>query len=157
MRPPVEPRPSVPLPPRALRLAPPRQWPAWLRIAVPVLMAGVLVLFPFDWLANVWPAYARLFDVVFATALAHHIGHATIFFLAGLLALFAFPALRPHPWLYLGVMALGALGEEALQSLFKLHLPTLGDGRDLLFDLIGFVAAYIVIGVWRRFTKAESS
>jgi hypothetical protein len=157
MRLPVEPRPRIPLPPRSLRLAPPRQWPAWLRIAVPVLMAGALVLFPFDWLADVWPAYARLFDVVFATALAHHIGHATIFFLAGLLALLAFPTLRPRPWLYLAVMAFGALGEEALQSLFKRQLPTLGDGRDLLFDLAGFAAAYTVVGVRRCFTRAENS
>ncbi len=155
MRPPVEPRSDVLLPPRSLRLAPPRQWPAWLRIAVPVLMAGALVLFPFDWLADVWPAYARLFDIVFATALAHHVGHATIFFLAGLLALFAFPTLRPRPWLYLAVMAFGALGEEALQSLFKLHLPTLGDGRDLLFDLAGFVAAYAIVSAWRRMRSAK--
>lgn len=155
MRRPVEPRPGVPLPPRALRLAPPRQWPTWLRLTVPALVAGALVLFPFDWLADVWPAYARLFDIVFATALAHHIGHSTIFFLAGLLALFAFPALRPRPGLYLAVMAFGALGEEALQSLFKLHLPTLGDGRDLLFDLAGFVTAYAVVSAWQRMRPAK--
>jgi hypothetical protein len=117
----------------------------WLRIAAPALVAGALVLFPFDWLADVWPAYARLFDVVFATALAHHIGHATIFFLAGLLALLALPGLRARPALYLAIMALGALGEEALQSVFKLHLPTLGDGRDLLFDLAGFTVAYVAV------------
>jgi hypothetical protein len=45
-------------------------------------------------------------------------------------------------------MALGALGEEALQSLFKRQLPTLGDGRDLLFDLAGFTAAYLVMRAW---------
>jgi hypothetical protein len=120
-----------------------------------VAAAGVLILFPFDWLANVWPAYSRLFDIVFATALAHHIGHATIFFLAGLLALFGFPALRPRPWRYLGVMALGALGEEALQSLFKHDLPTPGDARDLFFDLLGFVAANLLVGVWRHVTTAK--
>jgi hypothetical protein len=129
----------------------------WLRIAVPALVAGALVLFPFDWLADVWPAYAQLFDVIFATALAHHIGHTTIFFLSGLLALFALPALRPHPWFYLAVMAFGALGEEVLQSLSKHQLPTLGDGRDLLFDLIGFAAAYAVVWVGRRFATVEKS
>jgi hypothetical protein len=145
----------VPPLPRPSRLASSRQWPAWLRIAVPVLAAGALVLVPFDWLADVWPAYARLFDVVFATALAHHLGHATIFFLAGLLALFAFPALRARPWRYLGVLALGALGEEALQSVFKFHLPTWGDARDLFFDLLGFAVAYLVVGVWHNFTTAK--
>lgn len=123
-------------------------WAVRLRIGVVVAAAGVLVLFPFDWLEQVWPAYGRVFDVVFATALAHHIGHATIFFIAGLLALAAFPALRARPLGYLGVMALGALGEEALQSLFKGQLPTLGDGRDLLFDLAGFTAAYLVMRAW---------
>ncbi len=123
------------------------RWTPWLRMAAPALVAGGLVLFPFDWLADVWPAYGRLFDVVFATALAHHVGHATIFFVAGLVALLALAALRARPALYFAVMTLSALGEETLQSLFKLHLPTLGDGRDLLFDLAGFTAAYVAIYV----------
>jgi hypothetical protein len=111
----------------------------------PVLIALILVLFPFDWLGQVWPTYGQIFDVVFATAQAHHIGHVTIFFIAGLLALFAFPSLRARPVLYIVLMMLGAVGEEALQALFKFQLPTLGDGRDLLFDLAGFVIAYSVV------------
>ena len=112
---------------------------------LPALLAAGLVLFPFDWLGDVWPAYALVFDRVFATALAHEVGHATLFLIAGLLLLLTFPALRRRPALYLVIMALGAVSEEALQDLFKLSLPGIWDGRDLLLDLTGFVVAYAVI------------
>ena len=108
-------------------------------------LAGILVLFPFDWLAEVWPAYAALFDRVFVNARAHMVGHATLFGIAGLLVLYAFPALRARPGRYLLVMALGAVGQEALQALAKREMPTIYDGRDLLLDLVGFVAAYLVV------------
>lgn len=121
------------------------------RILVPglaVLIAAVLVLFPFDWLGNVWPWYAQIFDVVFATAMAHMIGHATIFFIASVLVLFSFPALRYRPVLYFAIMLLGAVGEEALQSLFKLVLPTIWDGRGLLLDSVGITVGYCVVRLW---------
>jgi hypothetical protein len=130
-------------------------WPVWLRIAVPLAIAGTLVLFPFDWLANVWPAYATVFDVVFATARSHAIGHATIFLVAGLLAMIAFPALRGRPVLYFTVLVLGAIGQEAIQDLFKGQLPSVDEGRDLLYDLIGFTLAYALMAVVRRFVSAR--
>lgn len=118
-----------------------RRWKRWLWLS-PALLAVVLALFPFDWLDEVWPAYAVVFRIVFATALAHEIGHATVFLLAGLLVLLSFPGLRRRPVLYLVVMVLGALSQEALQSLFKQSLPDIWDGRDLLLDLVGFALAY---------------
>jgi hypothetical protein len=122
--------------------------PVWLRVAVPIGLAGVLVLFPFDWLADVWPAYAAVFDQVFSTARSHAIGHATIFGTAGLLVLIALPALRPRPARYLALMVLGAIAEELLQDLFKLQMPTIWDGRDLLYDLCGYVIAYLAVRLW---------
>jgi hypothetical protein len=120
-----------------------RKWPSKCAFfLLPALLAALLVLFPFDWLDDVWPPYAWVFDRVFATALAHEVGHATLFLLAGLLLLLSFPRLRHRPALYLVMMALGAVSEEALQDLFKLSLPSIWDGRDLLFDLTGFVLAY---------------
>jgi hypothetical protein len=116
--------------------------------------AAVLVLFPFDWLGNVWPAYASVFDVVFATSLSHIIGHATLFFLCGCLLLIALPRLRAHPRRYLGVMLIGAFAQEALQSLFNSRLPTIWDGRDLLLDLTGIVVAYLVLLLARRLAPA---
>ncbi len=115
----------------------------------PVLLGLAVVLFPFDWLANVWPAYASLFDVVFATPLSHEIGHATMFFLISLLALLSVPALSQRPALYFGLLLLVAVGQEAIQALAKQQLPTIYDGRDLLMDLTGIVIAYLVALAWR--------
>ncbi len=113
-----------------------------------VLFVVILVLFPFDWLGNVWPAYAHIFDIVFATPLSHMIGHATLFFIASLLILFSFPALRRRPVLYFTIMLIGAICEEALQSLFKLSLPTIWDGRDLLLDSLGIIVGYCAVRLW---------
>ena len=121
----------------------------------PVFIALAFVLFPFDWLEHIWPLYGRIFDVVFATVLAHHIGHSTLFFLASFPILLAFPGLLQHPLRYLTLMLLLAVGEEALQSLFKQHLPNIGDTRDLLFDLLGTTIAYIVMRSWMWFYRTR--
>ena len=108
-------------------------------------MAIVLVLFPFDWLSQAWPAFGQVFDRVFVTTRDHEIGHTTLFFIAALLVLFAVPMLCSRPILYFMLMVLGAVGEEAFQSLSKQQLPTIWDGRDLLFDALGFTSAYVVV------------
>ena len=115
-----------------------------------VVAALALVLFPFDWLEGVWPAYGHLFDRVFVGPREHAIGHATLFCIAGGLALVALPVLRRRPALYLAVSGLGALAEEAVQDLFKRQMPTAGDARDLLFDTLGITAAYVLmrLGHW---------
>jgi hypothetical protein len=115
-----------------------------------VVAALTLVMFPFDWLEGVWPAYGHLFERVFVGPREHAIGHATLFCIASGLALAALPALRRRPALYLAVMVFGALAEEAVQDLFKRQMPTLGDARDLLFDALGFAIAYIVAVVGHR-------
>ena len=141
--------------PHGARMAPRRvSVLALLGGALAVALAAGLVLFPFDWLGNIWPAYASVFDVVFATSLSHLIGHATLFFLCGCLVLIALLALRAHPARYLGVMLIGALAQEGIQDLFKLQLPTLWDGRDLLLDLTGIVAAYLALLLARRIVPA---
>jgi hypothetical protein len=119
----------------------------WLALA-----AVVLVLFPFEWPITVWPAYALAFDSVFATALAHAIGHTTIFLLAGLLALNLVPRLRRYPLLYLLIMVLGSLAEEFLKlfALNRWQTPIIGDVRSLSFDTLGFVLAYLLVWVWCR-------
>lgn len=114
-----------------------------------VVAALALVLFPFDWLEGVWPAYGQLFDRVFVGPREHAIGHATLFCIAGGLALVALPALRRRPALYLAVMVLGALAEEAVQDLFKRQMTTPGDARDLLFDALGLAAAYVLVRLGR--------
>ena len=121
-----------------------------------VLVAAILVLFPFDWLGAIWPAYGQLFDIVFATALAHHIGHITIFLLASIFILYAFPTLLARPFLYFIIMVVGALSEEALQAISKFHLPTWGDGRDLVRHEVGEDAAdESILWVWRVWLLVE--
>jgi hypothetical protein len=122
-----------------------------------VLFAAVLVLFPFEWLSDVWPAYALVFDRVFATALAHEIGHATIFLLAGLLVLCSMPRLRRYPLFYTVILVLGALGEELLQalSLNRWQPPNVVDGRAFGFDTLGFVLAYLLVWVWWRLRSTQ--
>ena len=115
----------------------------------PFLIALAIALFPFDWLTEVWPAYRQVFDRVFVTARDHAIGHSTLFFLLGLFALVVSPALRKRPPLYLGLMQLVTLGQEALQSIFKQELPNIYDGRDILFDLLGVLVAFVVMWMWQ--------
>jgi hypothetical protein len=112
-----------------------------------VLAALTLMLFPFDWLASIWPAYGQLFDRVFVGPREHAIGHATLFGIAGGLALVALPVLRRRPALYLAEMSVCALAEEAVQDLFKRQMLTAGDARDLLFDTLGFTTVYIVVAL----------
>ena len=138
---------------RPVRLSPGVQVYLW-----PLLAALAVTLFPFDWLEEVWPAYGRVFDVVFATALSHEIGHATIFLLAGLFVLLSVPLVQRRPPLYFGLLLAVALGQEALQALSKWELPTLWDGRDLFFDLTGFALAFLLLwGVRRLRAKKQAA
>jgi hypothetical protein len=59
----------------------------------PLTIGLVLVLFPFDWLGNVWPAYRQVFEQVFVGAREHHIGHSIMFFIVGLILLLSFSVL----------------------------------------------------------------
>ncbi|HEU5228035.1 MAG TPA: hypothetical protein VFU49_09510 [Ktedonobacteraceae bacterium] len=115
----------------------------------------VLILFPFEWLSDIWPAYALVFDRVFATPLAHEIGHMTIFLLAGLLVLCSIARLRRSPLLAMIVLILGALGEELLQALSKRQLPNVGDMHDIGFDALGFVVAYLLVWGWWRLRDTQ--
>src|SRR5438876_3051589 len=140
-RQPVAQKPDVNQKPNVLRTIVIRLWP---------LATGlVLVLFPFDWISNVWPAYRQVFTQVFVGAREHHIGHSTLFFIVGLIVLLSFPALRTRPLLYFGLMISVAIAQELVQDIFKLQMPDLADGLDLLFDAIGFIVAYLVVRGWQ--------
>lgn len=121
------------------------RWTARLRMLVPALAVVGLVLFPFDWLSDVWPGYAQVFDRVFVTARDHAIGHAALFAIAGALAVVTLPGLRARPARYFGLVLAGALAEELIQALARRHLPNPGDARDLLFDLAGATIAYAAL------------
>ena len=137
----VEQNPHVNQKPNVLRTIIMRLWP----LAIGV----VLVLFPFDWLGNVWPAYQHVFERVFVGVREHHFGHSTLFLIVGLIVLLSFPALRTRPLLYFGLMITAAIAQELVQDLFKFVVPDLLDGLDLLFDAIGFTIAYLIVWGWQ--------
>lgn len=115
-----------------------------------MLLAAILVLFPFGWLSDVWPAFGSLFARVFVSAGEHALGHTAVFAIAGLLILGSLPRLRRSPAFYIAAMIAGAVGEEIFQALSRWHLPESGDGRDLGFDILGFVLAYLLLWTWWR-------
>ncbi len=138
-------------PPKAARVARlPRFWGEPVRLW-PLIVGLGIVLFPFDWLSEVWSPFGRVFDLVFVTARDHFIGHATMFFLMSLIVLLSIPALRLRPTRYFGLMLLVGVGQEALQALFKQQAPTIWSGRDLVvYDLTGITLAYLVVFAWHR-------
>lgn len=119
-----------------------RLWPFALGLAI--------ALFPFDWLAETWTPFGALFDRVFVTARDHAVGHTTLFCLLGLLALLSLPALAARPVVYIALLVPAALAQEALQALFKRQAPGLGDGRDLLYDLLGWCIALGALWLMRH-------
>jgi hypothetical protein len=111
-------------------------------------LAAILVLFPFDWLSEVWPAFGLLFDRIFVSAREHALGHTAVFLIAGLLVLWSLPRLRHSPVLFIIVLMVGAVGEECLQGLSRWRLPESADARDLGFDALGCVLAYLLVWIW---------
>jgi hypothetical protein len=118
----------------------------------PLLVGLAIVLFPLDWLAGVWPAYGRVFDVVFVTARDHFIGHVTLYVLMGLLVLLSLPVLRVRPVFYFGLMLLLGVCQETIQTIFHQEGPVIYSVRDILvYDLTGITLAYVVVFAWYRF------
>ena len=132
-----------------LRIAEPRLRVTLLRLAA-LAIGLALVLFPFGWLGEIWRPFGQVVDGLFSTVWAHAIGHASLFCLLGLLALAIFPALRRHPWRYLGLLLLAGVGQEVFQLLYKGRLLLFDDMRDLVTDLIGLLAAFAIVWVWGR-------
>jgi hypothetical protein len=114
--------------------------------ALPAALA--FTLFPFGWLGQLWPAFGSTIDRAFPGDQEHALGHGALFFLLGLLALAAAPALRRRPWRYVGLLALAGLGQEAFQFLYKQRLLAFDDARDLATDLVGLIAALAVVSAW---------
>jgi hypothetical protein len=123
---------------------------------MPLLMLLALILFPFGWLGEQWPAFGRGLDQVFSTDGWHAIGHAALFGLLGLAALIVLPCLRTRPMRYLGMLLLAGVGQEFFQLLYKGRLLLFDDGRDLLADLIGIVIAFAVVRSWQRMFSEET-
>ena len=119
----------------------------------PFLILALLVfiataLFPFGWLATVWPGFRMVTDFIFGSEMAHIIGHFAIFMMMGGGVLAVFPSLRRHFWLYMGLMLMLAFGQEFLQiASFKHIIPAFDELLDITVDMLG---AAVIFLLWRR-------
>jgi hypothetical protein len=134
-----------------LLAAAPLSHPQLSRLAryAPLLALLALTLFPFGWLGRLWPAFGRTLDRLFSTDAWHAVGHASLFFVLGLVALSLLPGLRARPWRYFGVMLLVGAGQEFFQTLYKGRVLLFDNGRDLLTDMAGVLAAFLMVWWWR--------
>lgn len=116
------------------------------RLAWPVALTLLCVLFPFYWLSRSWWPFGQLFNAIFATPLAFFLGHVLLFCATGLVVLLFIPALHKRPQLYILCLMAGAFAEEIIQMLFNAHPGLHKDARNLLLDLCGVLLAYLL---WR--------
>ena len=104
-------------------------------------------LFPFGWLATVWPDFSAVADFIFGTEIAHVIGHFAVFVLMGAGVLLLFPRLRQHFWLYFGLMLMLGLVQEFLQiASFKHIIPAFDEVLDLTMDMLGAMTIFYFLG-----------
>jgi hypothetical protein len=120
---------------------------------IPLMLLLALILFPFGWLGEQWPAFGHGLDHVFSSDERHALGHAALFCLLGLAVLVLLPRLRARPWRYLGTLLLVGIGQELFQMLYKRRLLLFDDGRDLLTDLAGIVVAFVMVQCWWRLSS----
>lgn len=110
-------------------------------------------LFPFGWLATVWPGFSDVADFIFGTQLSHIIGHFAVFVLMGTGVLLIFPRLQRRFWLYFGLMLLLGFIQEFLQiASFKHIIPALDELLDLTMDMLG---ALTIFYLWGRKTRTQ--
>ena len=106
------------------------------------------ILFPFGWLATVWPGFSNVAEFIFGTQLSHIIGHFTVFAVMGAGILLLFPTLRQRFWLYFGLMLLLGIIQEFLQiASFKHIIPAFDEMLDLTMDLLGALTPFYL---WRQ-------
>jgi hypothetical protein len=126
-----------------------QRFPTFMQL-VPLLVLLSLTLFPFGWVGELWPAFGRGIDQAFPTDGWHAIGHAGLFFMLGLAALWVLPQLRTRPLRYLGLLMLIGVGQEFFQMLYKCRLLLFDNSRDLLTDVVGVLLAFVVVWFWQR-------
>jgi glycopeptide antibiotics resistance protein len=114
------------------------------RLALIVLPLVLIALFPIGWLGELYRPLGALLDGVFNTVAIHAVAHAAIFFALGLALLAAAPELRRRPLLYFGILLLLALGQEGFQLMYKQRPLAFDDFRDIVTDVLGMAAAYLL-------------
>lgn len=118
-----------------------------LRYTWPVLVLLGILWFPFDWLAEQWPAFGVPFRRVFRDAHDHFIGHTIFFFVIGALLLTYWPTLRHKPHWYFPGLVLAALVQETIQAIFRQQVPTFTDFNAFKGDALGGTAVFLASAV----------
>lgn len=109
-----------------------------------------LALFPYGWLARLWPPFGLFVDWLFATEMAHHIGHSLIFVTLGWFLLTVFPTLRGRFPLYLSLIGFLGLSQELLQLWYKQRPLGVNDGKDLLVDVAAATLFFFTYQQWHK-------
>ena len=107
-----------------------------------LVLLGIL-WFPFDWLAQQWPAFGVPFRRVFRDAHDHFVGHTVFFFIVGALLLAYWPTLRHKPFWYFPGLVVAALVQETIQAVFRRQIPTFTDFNAFKGDALGGTAAFL--------------
>lgn len=116
-------------------------------LTLALILFITIALFPFGWLATVWPGFSAVADFIFGTQLSHIVGHFAAFVLMGGGVLLLFPSLRQRFWFYFGLMFLLGLVQEFLQiASFKHIIPAFDELLDLTMDMLGTVAVFYYLG-----------
>jgi len=110
----------------------------------------ILALFPYGWLARLWPPFGLFVDWLFATEMAHHIGHSLIFATLGWFLLTVFPLVRGRFALYLSVIGFLGLSQELLQLWYKQRPLGVNDGKDLLVDVAAAALFFFAYHQWYK-------
>jgi glycopeptide antibiotics resistance protein len=114
-----------------------------------VLLLG-MILFPFGWLAEIWPLANRILGSMFPDVNAHAIGHTSLFLLLGVTLLVIFPYLLRHPGSYALLLLVVGIGQEVFQLAYKQRPLVFDDFRDLATDMIGGLIALGVVMIIQR-------
>ena len=123
----------------------------WFILATAVLIA--LALTPYGLVAEHFPAFGYVVDVLFSSQLAHFVGHMGIFFLMGTAVLLVFPKLQQKPQLYFALMGILAFLQEFLQLVTFKHRPV--DGGDIFDWVTDMTAATIVYCVIKLYFSED--
>ena len=108
-----------------------------------LLLFIFLALFPYGWLAERWWLFGWVTDFIFATELAHVVGHLILFAAVGTAVLHTFPRLQRYPRLYLTLIFWLGLAQEILQLVsFKQRPFAANELLDIGVDLLGAFIAY---------------
>ncbi len=110
--------------------------------AWPLALGLLVIVFPFGWLGEIWPAFGVALGSIFRGLWGHMAGHFLLFFMVGIVLLQSLPWLRTHFRDYL-LLALGVgLVQELIQLAYKQRPVLVDDVRDVLVDLIGAGVAF---------------